>query len=131
MNGLRVRIERVALQVQKEISDIIRMQVKDPHVGFVTVTGCEVSNDMTHAKVFVSVLGSSEQRTETMGALERAKGFIRSELGRRIRLRVTPELHFKLDESVDYSIRIGHMLGEITSQESPSDIEKQEIRADE
>lgn len=110
---MRVRIERIALQMQREISDIIRTQVKDPRVGFVTVTGTEVSNDMTHVKVFLSVLGDADNRSATMAVLEKAKGFIRSELGKRIRLRLTPELHFKSDESIDYSMRIGHVLDEI------------------
>lgn len=110
---MRVRAERMALQVKRDISEIIRSQVKDPRVGFITVTDVEVSNDLTHAKVFVSVFGSQEERRATMETLERATGFIRSEIGRRIRLRVTPELHFKLDESAEYGARIGRVLHDL------------------
>ena len=110
---VKVRAERIAFQMQREISDIIQNQVKDPRVGFVTVTGVEVTNDLQHAKVFVSVLGSEAERANSLQALERAKGFIRTEIGRRIRLRLTPEIHFKLDESMDYSMKIGKVLHQI------------------
>lgn len=114
---MKVRNERIALQIQRETSDVIHQHVKDPGIGFVTVTGVEVSNDVAHAKIFVSIMGSEEQKQASMLALERAKGFIRSEIGGRIRLRITPELHFKLDESMDYSAKIGRVLSEIISTE--------------
>lgn len=114
---MKVRGERIALQMQKEISDVIRIGVKDPRIGFLTVTAVEVSSDYTHAKVFVSVLGDQEQRDRSMQALERAKGYIRSEVAKRIRLRVTPELHFKFDTSMDYSTRIGKVLQEIATRD--------------
>jgi len=114
---MKLRTERIALQMQKEISEIIRTEVKDPRIGFVTVTGVEVSSDHTHAKVFISILGNAEERERSMQALERARGFMRSEIGRRIRLRVTPELHLKLDESMDYSSRIGKVLHEIATRD--------------
>ncbi len=110
---VKVRNERIALQIQREASDVIHQHVKDPGIGFVTVTGAEISSDATHAKIFVSVMGSAEEKQASLIALERAKGFIRSEIGRRIRLRITPELHFKLDESMDYSVKIGRVLSEI------------------
>ena len=110
---MKVRAERIALQMQREISEIIHSQIKDPRIGFVTVTGVELSNDLQHAKVYVSVLGDALQRESSMLALERAKGFVRTEVGRRIRLRLTPEVHFKLDESVDYSMKIGRVLHQI------------------
>ncbi|MHB1682501.1 MAG: 30S ribosome-binding factor RbfA [Bacilli bacterium] len=110
---MKVRNERIALQIQREASDVIHQHVKDPEIGFVTVTGVEVSNDVAHAKIFVSIMGSEEQKQTSMNALERARGFIRSEIGARIRLRITPELHFKLDESMDYSAKIGRVLSEI------------------
>nr|NNM90003.1 30S ribosome-binding factor RbfA [Bacilli bacterium] len=110
---MKLRTERLSLQMQKEISDILQTQLKDPRIGFVTVTGVEVTNDLSHAKVYISVLGDHEKRQESLLSLQRAKGFIRTEVGRRIRMRTSPELHFKLDESIDYSERIGHVLQEI------------------
>ncbi len=107
---MRVRAERMALQIQRDVSDIIRSEVKDPRIGFLTVTGVDISNDLTHAKIFVSILGDPDQRRESFAVLERTKGFIRSEIGRRIRLRQTPEIVFKLDETAAYSERIGRVL---------------------
>ncbi len=107
---MRVRAERMALQIQRDVSDIIRSEVKDPRIGFLTVTGVDISNDLTHAKIFVSILGDPDQRRESLAVLERTKGFIRSEIGRRIRLRQTPEIVFKLDETAAYSERIGRVL---------------------
>lgn len=110
---MKLRVERIALQIQREISDIVQHHLKDPRVGFVTVTDVELSNDMSYAKVFVSVMGTPTQKEESMLGLERARGFIRSEIGNRIRLRVTPEIQFRLDQSIDYSARIEHVLHEI------------------
>jgi ribosome-binding factor A len=109
----KIRVNRVGEQIKKEVSDIIRNELKDPRIGFVTVTDVEVSGDLQHARIFVSVLGSEEQRNETLQALERATGFIRSEIGKRIRLRLTPEITFHLDTSMDYSEKIMEKLREI------------------
>lgn len=110
---MKVRAERIALQMQREISDIIQTHLKDPRIGFVTVTGVELTSDLQHAKVFVSVYGDANQRQNSLAALEHAKGFVRTEVGKRIRLRLTPEIHFKLDESIDYSMKIGKVLHQI------------------
>ncbi|ARU62505.1 ribosome-binding factor A [Tumebacillus avium] len=113
----KLRVSRVGEQIKKEIVDIVRTEVKDPRVGFVTITEVEASGDLQHATVFVSVLGDEEQRKGTMEALQKAAGFIRAEVGRRVRLRRTPELHFKLDTSLDYSTRIGKVLRDIKEGE--------------
>jgi len=112
----KVRAQRVAEQMKKEIADIIRTNVKDPRIGFATVTGVEISGDLQHAKVFVSVLGPSEDRGKTLDALSRASGFIRGEVSRRLRMRVTPEMAFRLDESGDYSAHIEGVLRQIRPQ---------------
>lgn len=106
------RVARIREEVKKEASDIIR-RLKDPRVGFVTVTDTEVSSDMRYVKIFVSVLGSEEEKQKTMEALHRATGFIRTELGGRIRLRHTPEIHFKFDESIERGARIFELLREV------------------
>jgi ribosome-binding factor A len=105
--------------MKKEIADIIRSSIKDPRIGFVTVTRVEVAGDLQHAKIYVSVLGSADEKQGTMDALNRAVGFVRGEVGRRLRMRLTPELQFKLDESGDYSARIESVLKQI-KQEAPS-----------
>lgn len=92
----KIRTGRVGEQLKKELSQIIQSELKDPRVGFITVTGVEVTSDLSQAKVYISVLGNDEQKENTLLALGRATGFIRSEVGRRIRLRHTPELLFKL-----------------------------------
>jgi len=109
----KIRVGRVGEQLKKELSQIIQTELKDPRIGFITVTGVEVTNDLSQARVFLSVLGSEEQKEETLKALARGGGFIRSELGKRIRLRHTPELLFKFDSSIEYGSRIESLLEEI------------------
>lgn len=112
------RPERVAEAIKKEIADLICNDIKDPRLGFVTITGVEVTKDLSFAKIFVSVLGSVDQRQETVDILQKASGFMRSEIGRRIKVRQTPELIFKLDTSLDHGTRIMEILHEINAQEA-------------
>jgi len=104
---------RLAEEIKKEVSDMLLQEIKDPRVGFVTVTGVEISSDLRTAKIYVSVLGSPEEQKATMEALWRAQGFIRGELGKRIRLRHTPEITFKLDTSIARGARVMELLHEI------------------
>ncbi|UFU01069.1 30S ribosome-binding factor RbfA [Radiobacillus kanasensis] len=108
-----LRASRVGEQMKKELGDIIGRKIKDPRVGFVTVTDVEVSGDLQQAKVFISVLGESKQKQDTLVGLAKAKGFIRSEIGKRIRLRKTPELIFEFDEAIEQGNRIEHILREL------------------
>lgn len=109
----KIRVGRVGEQIKKELSHILQTEWKGPRIGFVTVTGVEVTNDLSQAKVFLSIMGSEQEKQDTLKALSQGKGFIRSELGKRIRLRVTPELIFKVDTSVDYGSRIDQLLHQI------------------
>lgn len=111
------RAGRVGEQIKKEISQLIQYQVKDPRIGFVTVTGVNVSGDLSQALVYISIMGSEEEMTNTFLALEKAKGFLRSEIGKRIRLRHTPDLIFKIDESIAYGSKIEKLLQEIKGQD--------------
>lgn len=111
-----VRVGRVGEQLKKELSQILQSELKDPRVGFLTVTGVEVSGDLSQAKVYISVLGSDQQKEDTLKALARASGFIRSEVGKRIRLRHTPELIFKFDHSIEYGSHIEKLLSEINHE---------------
>lgn len=117
----RIRQERVAEQMRKEISDLMRTEIKDPGIGFSTITRVEVAGDLQHAKVFVSVFGNDEEKKSTMAALTRAAGFIRGEVGRRLRLRISPELAFKLDESSEYSAHIETVLRRLESNPNKND----------
>ncbi|MFT4413607.1 30S ribosome-binding factor RbfA [Fredinandcohnia humi] len=113
---MSLRPNRVGEQMKKELGDIIGRKIKDPRIGFVTVTDVQVTGDLQQAKVFISVLGDEEQRQNTLKGLAKAKGFIRSEIGQRIRLRKTPEIQFEFDESIDYGNRIETIIHEINKQ---------------
>lgn len=95
------RPERLAETIKQEISDMIRNELKDPRIGFITITRVEVSGDLRHSKVYVSVMGEEKQKKDSMEGLQCAKGFVRSELGKRVRLRYVPEINFVLDDSID------------------------------
>ncbi|WAA13562.1 30S ribosome-binding factor RbfA [Fervidibacillus halotolerans] len=113
---MKIRAKQVGEQMKKELSDIISRKIKDPRIGFVTVTDVEVTGDLQQAKVFISVLGGEEERENTLIGLTKAKGFIRSEIGRRIRLRKTPEIDFEFDESIEYGNRIETLLQNINHE---------------
>lgn len=110
--------------MKKELGDIIGRKLKDPRIGFVTVTGVEVTGDLQQATVFISVFGDDEQKEQTLRGLAKASGFIRTEIGKRIRLRKTPEISFKFDESIEYGSRIETLLTDIKSSDEDSDYNK-------
>ncbi|NLG80573.1 MAG: 30S ribosome-binding factor RbfA [Firmicutes bacterium] len=112
----RLRVERVAEAIRSEVAEILAREIKDPRLGFATVTDVEVSDDLRHVKVFVSVMGDKAQVDETMAALESATGFVRSEIGRRIRLRHTPEIIFRYDTSIKRGARVFELLKEIQGE---------------
>ena len=102
--------------MKKELGDIIGRKIKDPRIGFVTVTDVQVTGDLQQATVYISVLGDDQQRENTLIGLAKAKGFIRSEIGQRIRLRKTPEITFEFDESIDYGNKIDTLLHQIHNE---------------
>ena len=117
---MSLRSNRIGEQMKKELSDIIGRKLKDPRVGFVTVTDVAVTGDLQQATVYISVLGDAKQREDTLKGLEKAKGFMRSEVGHRIRLRKTPELFFEFDESIDYGNRIETLISQINAENKPA-----------
>ncbi|KGX88593.1 MULTISPECIES: 30S ribosome-binding factor RbfA [Pontibacillus] len=108
-----LRANRVGEQMKKELGDIIGKKIKDPRIGFVTVTEVKVTGDLQQAKVYISVLGNDKQKQDTLVGLAKAKGFIRSEIGKRIRLRKTPEITFEFDEAIEYGNRIESILQDL------------------
>ncbi|MEN9938613.1 MAG: hypothetical protein RLZZ387_5192 [Chloroflexota bacterium] len=105
------RTQQVSEELARILGEIIQYEIKDPRVGFATVVGVDVSADLQHAKVRVSVMGEAEQRKDTMAALERAKGFMRRRVAQELRhMRSVPELQIVQDTSLDYSIHIGEVL---------------------
>ena len=120
MTSGRRRPERVAALVQEVLADSLTRELKDPRIGFTTVTGVEVSPDCTHAEVRVSVLGSDEEKERAMEGLRSAAGFLRSRLAQAVSMRATPELHFVLDRGLEHQARIDHLLDQIKSDD-PAD----------
>lgn len=114
----KIRTGRVSEQIKKEISLLIQTELKDPRIGFITVTGVDLTNDLSQAKIYLSVLGDDEQKNNSLKALHKANGFMRSELGKRIKFRHVPELIFKIDESIEYGSRIEKLLTEIDTKDS-------------
>ncbi|ARQ06743.1 30S ribosome-binding factor RbfA [Macrococcoides canis] len=110
---MSLRSERVGEQLKKEISEIINQKLKNPNVGFVTVTEVEVTGDLSLATVYVTVLGEEKERKKSLEGLEKSKGFIKSEIAHRMDLRIVPDLKFKYDESIDYGNKIERMIAEL------------------
>ena len=104
------RSRRIAEQIQRELSDIIRLELNDPRVGMITITDVDVSPDHSHAKVFFTLLGNSAQIEETSGALQHAAGFLRSRLAHSMKLRTTPQLTFEYDASVERGARLSRLI---------------------
>lgn len=104
------RSRRIAEQIQRELSDILRLELKDPRVGMITITDVEVSQDCAHARVFFTLLGDAGKIVETGEALEHASGFLRRQLAQRIKLRTVPQLQFKYDASVERGVRLSRLI---------------------
>ncbi len=112
------RIERVNHLIRQEISELLQRQVKDPRLsGFITVIRVSTSSDLSHAKVFISVMGDEEEKKEALQALTVASGFFRRELSRRLRLRRFPELSFHRDDSIDEGAHVLQLISESTTSE--------------
>ncbi|OWA33806.1 ribosome-binding factor A [Saccharibacillus sp. O16] len=113
----KIRVGRVAEEIKKELSQMIQSELKDPRIGFVTVTDVEVTGDLSQANVYLSIFGDDEQKQKSLTGISKATGFLRSEIGKRIRLRHAPELLFHLDQSIEYGSKIETLLGQIKSEE--------------
>jgi ribosome-binding factor A len=115
------RAHRVAEEIKREVSDILRKDLKDPRLaglGLISVTGVDVSRDLRYARIYISVLGDAQEAGQAVNTLKKATGFIRSEIGRRIRLRYTPELTFQADSSIAYGAHINRLLNGLNRDES-------------
>lgn len=111
------RQEKLGELIAVELSELLRTRVKDPRVGFASITHVEVSGDLRHAKVFVSVMGSPEEQAQTMKGLKNATGFLRHELASRLVLRFMPELVFKLDTSIAEGARVLDLIHKLEEEE--------------
>ncbi|MDZ7723450.1 MAG: 30S ribosome-binding factor RbfA [candidate division KSB1 bacterium] len=117
------RSDRVSMLIKQEVSNMLITELKDPGLGFVTVTGVKLSDDLKHCKVYYSALGGQEQKQKVQQALTRAKGRIRKEIGRRIKLRLVPEITFSYDESTEHADHIEKLIKKIhkNDKKGPSD----------
>lgn len=116
---MSVRQEKVQEQLVQQLSDMIRRDLRDPRLGFVTLTGAEISRDLRHAKIFVSVLGDEQARKQSLQALKSASGLLRGEFTRRAHLRVAPELEFVFDEGIERGHRIFELLHSVEDDLRP------------
>lgn len=126
------RMARVAELIKREVSQMLFSGIKDDRVGtgMVSVTDVDVSGDLQHAKIFVSIYGTDEARAETMAGLKSATGYVRSELGQRIRLRRTPEVVFIEDRGIERGNRVLSLLNRLSEEREARDEDKDAIVAD-
>ena len=121
------RAVRVGELLKEEISHIVLREMKDPRIGFVSITDVEVSGDLRHAKVFISVYGSDKEKEETLKGLQQAKGFVRKLVGERIKLYHIPEIIFRYDDSIENGVHISEIIKDLKEsgeiKESDSDEE--------
>lgn len=122
--GRQRRQRRIGSLIQRELSDILERRLRDPGLGFATVTEVKMSADLKHAKIYISVMGGEEERQETMAALERASGFIRHELASRLALRYMPQIEFIQDLTVERVARLEELLKQIHEKASAEDKSK-------
>ena len=111
------RSQRVVEQIRRELAELIRLEVKDPRVGFITLTDVEITPDYAHAKVFFTNMTGEGDVPGILQGLRRASGFLRRELGRRIRIHTIPELHFHYDRSVEEGSRLSQLIDEVVKED--------------
>jgi ribosome-binding factor A len=114
------RSERIAEYIQRELAELIRLELRDPRVQLVTITAVELSRDQSHAKVFFTVLGGEEEAKETLEGLQRAAGFLRTNLAHRLSTRSVPDLHFAYDASIERGARLSRLIDEAVAPKAPA-----------
>jgi ribosome-binding factor A len=112
------RTDRIADAIQEVIAEILLREIKDPRIGMITLTGVRVSSDLRHARVYFSSMEGEEQRRQALSGLSSASGFIRHQLGRRLHLKVTPEVAFEFDPSLERAERLSRLLKGMSPEES-------------
>jgi ribosome-binding factor A len=110
------RRERLSSQIVREVSDILRSQMRDPRLGFASVTDADLSKDLRHVQVYVSVMGTPDEQRETMELLRHAVGFVRTQLAERLQIRSVPELEFRQDHGIERGARVTELLREIEAE---------------
>lgn len=111
-----IRVQRLEETIKEELSQLLHKEIKDPRIGFVTITDVDLSPDLRKAVIFITIMGDGEEKEKTMAGLKSALGFLRGELDQRLKLKCSPALEFNLDCSIDKGLRIASLLKEIDQQ---------------
>lgn len=114
------RQDQLGEVIARELSDLMRSRMKDPRLGFASITGVELSPDLRHARVFVSVMGDDQEQHASMRALASANGFLRHELAQRLSVRHVPELEFRLDKSIERGVRVLNLIDQVNASDEPA-----------
>jgi ribosome-binding factor A len=112
------RNRKIADQIQRELSELIRLELRDPRVSMVTLTGVELARDISHAKVFFTHLGNDAQVDSCLNGLNSASGFLRQQLARRLTIRTVPQLHFDVDQSIERGARLSKLINEAVAEDA-------------
>ncbi len=128
---MQYRSDRLAQELRNEVSYIISRELKDPRLGFATITAVKVTPDLKYARILVSVLGTPEKQKATMIALQKGAGFVRRQLSSRLKLRQCPELKFEYDDSIEYGAKMDEILNEVGRELLESSIETEVEASDE
>lgn len=112
------RARRVAEQIQRELAELIQLELKDPRVGMITITGVDVTSDYSHAKVFFSLLGDQARLQQALVGLNSAAGYLRSQVAQRMKLRIMPALHFVHDPSIEEGMRLDKLISDAVAEDA-------------
>jgi len=118
------RQDRLRDQIKREIADILLHTIKNPRLGFVTITDVELSKDLKYAKVYYSAMGNRVEKSDSARALDRTRGVVQAELGKRLRIRQTPQISYHVDRSLDYGERIDSLLDQIKKEKDTDEQER-------
>ncbi len=113
------RSRRVQELLLEEISRLVQFELKDPRIGFVTVTGVDLSDNLKHARVYVGIIGSDKEKAESLHGLQSARGFVRTWLGKHLHLKYIPEVEFRLDETAERAQKISKIINELHTEQGP------------
>jgi len=123
-----IRSEKVQVQLRKEISRILQEDLKDPRIGFVTVTRIDLTGDLRHAKIYFSVFGDEVLQESSVEGIQSAAGFIRRLVGERLKLKYVPELSFRLDRSIEYSMKLERTFERLRNERNENKERNKEIQ---
>jgi ribosome-binding factor A len=116
------RLSRVEEACKEELAEILQREIKDPRVGFVTITGVKLTADLRHAKVFLSIFGTEQESQQSMDGLESAKGYLRSQLGKHLRLKYLPEIEYVHEHVAEEALRLEELMKQVNMESNENEI---------